>query len=162
MHIIVFRWIRSWRMPHRPQPPLPHAAPWVALAAAVTWASLGAVGNAHSQTPSAALPAMQTTGALHYACGGIGSDESTAMRAAMKHYPLSLLFARQDGDYLANLAVLIQPQNGTPLRFMASGPVCLLQLPPGPYTVQATTQDGVRQSHSVHVNRNGQTLNFRY
>lgn len=111
---------------------------------------------------AAALPAMQSTGALHYACGGIGSDESIAMRAAMKKHPLSLLFARKDGDYLANLSVVVQPDNGQALRFTAGGPICLLQLPTGSYTVTATTQDGMDQSQQIHVSHNGHTLDFRY
>ena len=51
------------------------------------------------------IPDMQQAGALRYSCGGIGEDESTLMRAAMKDYPLSLLFAQKDGAYLANVAV---------------------------------------------------------
>lgn len=38
--------------------------------------------------------------------------KSTAMRAAMKDYPLSLLFARADGAYEANVDVRITPQGG--------------------------------------------------
>ena len=35
-----------------------------------------------------------------HVCGGIGSDESVAIRAQIKDHPLSLLFARPDGAYL--------------------------------------------------------------
>ncbi len=33
------------------------------------------------------LPQAHTQGSLRYSCGGIGLDESTAMRAAMKEHP---------------------------------------------------------------------------
>lgn len=124
--------------------------------------------SAHSGTPPTPqathpdLPAMQTSGALQYACGGIDSDESAALRATMKRYPLSLLFARKDGDALANVAVLIQPASGSPMRFTASGPICLLQLPTGHYAIKATTQDGDSHTTMVHVTRTGHTLEFRY
>lgn len=126
----------------------------------------GLAATVQAQAPASSdappLPAFQTTGALHYACGGIGSDESTAMRAAMPGYPLSLLFARKNGDYLANLAVQVQGLSGGPQQFTATGPVCLLKLPPGRYTVKATSEEGVVQSQSVDVARNGHTLDFRY
>ncbi|RZI90620.1 MAG: carboxypeptidase regulatory-like domain-containing protein, partial [Variovorax sp.] len=54
-------------------------------------ASVAALGAAHAQ-----MPPMRGEGAARYVCGGIGSDESTAIRAAMKDHPLSLLFARAD------------------------------------------------------------------
>lgn len=126
-------------------------------------AALCAIGltGAHAQ-PDPALPAFQTAGPLQYACGGIGSDESTAMRDAMKGYPLSLLFASKGGDYLASLAVELLDAQGAATRFTAAGPVCLLQLPAGRYTVKATTQDGNTQTQAVDVGPRGRTLDFRY
>lgn len=121
-------------------------------------AGCGALAHAADETP---LPRMKTEGPLQYSCGGIGSDESTAMRAAMKDYPLSLLFSRKDGEYLANLAVAVQGGKNT-MEFTASGPICLLKLAPGRYTVTATTQDGQRQSQTVTVQQHGHTLDFRY
>ena len=117
-------------------------------------------GTAHAADGQG--PATHTAGALQYSCGGIGSDESTAMRSAMKDYPLSLLFARKDGEYLANLAVQIQGPKGEPMAFKASGPICLLKLPRGHYSVKATTQGGESQSQNVDVSHNGHTLDFRY
>ena len=126
------------------------------------WLLSGLCLGAHAQTAAPALPAFQTAGTLQYACGGIGIDESTAMRAAMPRYPLSLLFARAHGDYLANLAVQVQGPGGATERFTATGPVCLLQLPPGRYTVQATSEEGVVQQRSIQVGGSHRTLDFRF
>ena len=64
---------------------------WLCACAAAPW-----MAQAQSMPP--AVPAMRrrrrSGGRRSYVCGGIGSDESTAMRAAMKDHPLSLLFAR--------------------------------------------------------------------
>ena len=60
-------------------------------------ACLALSGIASIAAAQSATPAMRGDGAARYVCGGIGSDESTAMRAAMKDHPLSLLFARADG-----------------------------------------------------------------
>ena len=109
------------------------------------------------------IPALQSTGAVHYTCGGIGSDESTAMRSEMKNFPLSLLFAGKNGDYLADLHVEVQGSDAdSPVRFTATGPVCLLKLPSGNYTVKVTSKEGATQSKDVKVSRNGHKLDFRF
>lgn len=109
------------------------------------------------------LPAQQTSGALRYQCGGIGTDESTAMRAAMGRYPLSLLFARADGAYEADVGVRITAQGASAqtMTFNAAGPVCLLQLPAGSYRVEV---QGAGQSHARTVQIGGapKTLDFRF
>lgn len=107
------------------------------------------------------IPPMREQGTLQYSCGGIGLDESTAMRAAMKDYPLSLLFAAKDGEYLADIKVEIKGAKDS-YRFLAGGPVCLLKLPEGSYTVQATTRSGLTQSQQVHVGKGGHSLDIRF
>jgi hypothetical protein len=111
--------------------------------------------------PGAGMPAMRGEGNARYVCGGIGSDESTAMRAAMKDHPLSLLFARPDGAYLANVDVDIKGPTGSALRLRANGPVCLIDLPPGKYTVDASTE-GMSKSQSVTLGGGPRTVDFRF
>lgn len=109
-----------------------------------------------------AVPPMRSEGAVRYACGGIGVDESTAMRAAMKSHPLSLLFARNDGAYLADVTVtLTGGPGGAPVQLRAGGPVCLLNLPAGNYTVEAVT-DGMSKRQTVTVGGAPKTLDFRF
>ena len=125
------------------------AAPWMAPAQTM-------------QSGTGPMPAMKVQGAARYACGGIGSDESDAMRAAMKDHPLSLLFARTSGEYLANVDVTIKAAGGdTALAMRAAGPVCLIDLPAGRYTVEASTE-GMTKSHTVTVGRGSQTADFRF
>jgi hypothetical protein len=107
------------------------------------------------------MPRMRGEGNARYVCGGIGSDESTAMRAAMKDHPLSLLFARPDGAYLANVDVDIKGEGGSALRLRANGPVCLIDLPAGKYTVDASTE-GSSKSQSVTLGGAPRTLDFRF
>lgn len=108
-----------------------------------------------------AVPEMRSEGAVRYACGGIGVDESTAMRAAMKSHPLSLLFARADGAYLADVSVTLTGAGGAPVNLRASGPVCLLNLPAGSYTVEAATE-GASKRQTVTVGGAPKTLDFRF
>ena len=119
----------------------------------------GAVG-AQAQS---AMPQWKGEGAVRYVCGGIGSDESNAMRAAMKEHPLALLFARSDGAYLADVDVDIKGADGAPsLALRASGPVCLVDIPDGRYTVSARTTGGEAKSQAVTVGGGAKTASFRF
>lgn len=122
--------------------------------AASAWFSLPALAQGQ-------IPEMQEAGALRYSCGGIGEDESTAMRSAMKNYPLALLFAEKSGAYLANVTVDIRSKQVSS-QFTAEGPVCLIKLPAGSYKITATTKGGSSQSQSVQVGKTPRQLDFRY
>ncbi len=116
-------------------------------------------------TPASAqgVPPMKTDGAGGYVCGGIGIDQSTAFRSAMRKHPLSLLFARPNGDYLASVNVSIKGRGGDQaMGFEADGPVCLVDLPAGRYTVQATSA-GVTKSRALKVGKAGSAhADFRF
>jgi len=110
----------------------------------------------------AVTPAAQAPTAARHKCGGIGSDESAAMRAQMKDYPLALLFARAGGAYVANVDVaILGTQNAQSLNFRAAGPVCLIDLPAGTYNVQATSE-GVSKQQSVIIGSGSRTVDFRF
>jgi hypothetical protein len=127
----------------------------------------GAVA-AHAQSATSATPAMpawQGAGPTRYVCGGIGSDESNAMRAAMKEHPLSLLFARADGAYMASVDVAIKggdAGSSAALAFRAGGPVCLVDIPDGRYTIDVTTPGGQAKSQTVTVGGGAKTASFRF
>lgn len=112
--------------------------------------------------PAGALPPMRGEGAARYVCGGIGLDESTAFRAAMKDHPLALLFARADGAYVAEVRVRIEGADGRPvLALRAGGPVCLIDLPAGRYVVHAEAEGEVKQQ-PVNVGTGSRTADFRF
>lgn len=125
----------------------------VCACAAVPWAT---------QAQTAGLPAMKSQDAGRYVCGGVGSDESQALRAAMKDHPLSLLFARPGGAYLADVEVRVKDARGaTALALRTEGPVCLVDLPPGRYTIEAVS-DGVAKSQAVTLGDGPRTADFRF
>ena len=105
-------------------------------------------------TAQAALPAVQHQGSVQYISGGIGIDESEAMKAAAKDYPLSLTFAAQregKADYVASVAVVIRDAQGKEvLKTTAEGPYMLIKLPAGTYKVSAT-YEGRAQEREVNV-----------
>ena len=138
-----------------------HALSRTLLRAAALCACATAPWMAQAQTPVVA-PAMKVQDAGRYVCGGVGSDESEAMRAAMKDHPLSLLFARASGAYLADVDVMVKDdKGGTALAMRASGPVCLVDLPAGRYTVEAASE-GVTKSQAVTLGSGSKTADFRF
>jgi hypothetical protein len=147
-------------MPHTTRP-IPSRITAVRRPAAMLLALALGLGGFHASAQSQ-VPPMRGEGAARHVCGGIGSDESTAMRAAMKSHPLSLLFARADGSYLADVGVTIRDAKGaTALRLRADGPICLVDLPAGRYGVEAMA-DGRTQQREVELGRTPATADFRF
>lgn len=107
---------------------------------------------------SAALPQPKTEHGVTYLSGGIGEDESAAMKAEAKNYPLSVVFsAGKYGEYLAHVPVKITDRSGkVVLDTVSKGPILLVRLAPGRYTVTAT-RDGKTLRQAVEVKAKGDT-----
>lgn len=88
------------------------------------------------------LPALQQQGGIEYLTGGIGLEESTAIEAESRKWPLTLLFSArrwQRSVYTSDAKVTLRDGHGKPLlQVQADGPFLLLRLQPGSYTVEAT------------------------
>ena len=117
--------------------------------------ALGLAGAAFAQD---ALPPLQTSGGVSYMTGGIGLDESAAIKAAEKDFNLSLLFAQNKrGEYLADIKVSIADKAGkTVLKVVSGGPMLLVRLPAGAYKVSANHQ-GNTQVKALQVEAKGVT-----
>lgn len=114
--------------------------PMNALPCAVVLLSLCAALPTHAQI--SALPPVQTQGDIRYLSGGVGADETAAIKAETSRYALTLLFAaKSDGNdaYLASIPVSIQNSRGTQvLSTVTDGPYLLVNLVPGSYKVSAS------------------------
>jgi len=91
--------------------------------------------------------------------GGVGKDEADALKQQSADYALTLEFASarsaegdaSPGAYLADVRVDIRDAQGRQmLNTTAEGPLLLVRLPPGDYTVVADW-NGVRKQHSVDL-----------
>lgn len=111
------------------------------LMAAMFTAGILLASSAHAQTDSA-LPPVQKSGAVEYLSGGIGLEESTAIKGASRHWPLSLVFSVQaagKAEFASDVKLEIRDAKGVPvLETTASGPFLLAKLPPGSYSLRAT------------------------
>ncbi|WP_313621850.1 carboxypeptidase-like regulatory domain-containing protein [Achromobacter sp.] len=129
------------------------------MAAAMALGSMAIAGVL--STAQAGLPAVKHQGSVEYVSGGIGIDESEALKAAASNYPLALTFAAQRGggkaDYVADVTVAIRDaQGGNVLQATSEGPYMLVRLPAGKYRISATF-NGQPQEREVTVQNTGTT-----
>ncbi|AXF23983.1 hypothetical protein CUJ89_26890 [Burkholderia pyrrocinia] len=116
---------------------------------------VAATGSVLAAEP-ASLPPPEHAGKIAYLSGGIGSDQSTAIKQEMGKYSLVLEFAgrtRGGNDYLADIPVQITDAHAkTVLSTVTTGPFLLVSLPDGHYSVTATYNDQIkRRSFDVHA-----------
>ncbi|BCG04622.1 hypothetical protein PPGU19_091900 (plasmid) [Paraburkholderia sp. PGU19] len=98
---------------------------------------------------TSSLPPIQHQGNVVYLSGGIGSDQSAALKDEMHKYPLVLEFAgktHQGNEYLADVLVNITDMHGaTLLDTTSQGPFMLASLPNGRYRVTASYEGHTQQ-----------------
>lgn len=102
---------------------------------------------------SATVLAQPTAGTSRYAGidylnGGIGSEEADRMREMSAGYPVQMTFAQRNqgmDEFVADVNLRITDSRGrTVVDLLAQGPIFLLQVPPGSYTVEAEYQGEVK------------------
>lgn len=98
--------------------------------------------------------AAETAGAqqhVSFASGGIGASSQENLRARERDFNLKLVFTLAEGDYLADVNVVIRDPGGRiVLQHRAPGPFFMARLPGGSYQVN-TTYEGRTQSRNVSV-----------
>lgn len=118
------------------------AAP-LALALATAWPLAGLAMDKGEQN------------GIAYVTGGVGQDESTAIRGMARDYSLRLLAAAKSGEYVADVRVAIHDSGGKDvLSVTTQGPYLLARLAPGNYRIDAE-YGSARQSRQVRVPASG-------
>ena len=75
-----------------------------------------------------------------YISGGAGADAREELLAREKEYNLKIVAAEKSGDYLAGVKVVIESaKKAQMLDTTMTGPILLAKLPPGTYTIRATS-----------------------
>lgn len=109
------------------------------------------LGAILSLSALAAGPEEQTYGSTRYLTGGVGQDEQQSMREAAPRYPLAMTFTASTGQYLSDVKVTIKDRKGeTVLSAVSTGPMMLVNLAPGQYTVEAAFE-GKAQTRKVAI-----------
>lgn len=96
-----------------------------------------------------------------YLCGGVGEEESTAMKQAALDYDLMMTFAASNGSYLAGVKVEIADARGRPLlRTSCDAPIMLVDFEEsGTYRIRARANGhSVTSRTQVRVGRKVRTI----
>lgn len=100
---------------------------------------------------------------IQYLSGGIGADEQMMLQQAEAQYPVKIVFANSNGAYMSDVDVTVKNTSGeTVLGLTTDGPVLLMDLEPGNYTLSA--DDGVEvktQKLSVTDSTRTYTMHFK-
>jgi hypothetical protein len=132
-----------------------------------------AAQTALAQDNAPSLPATTTVGNASFLSGGIGLDESEAMKAAAPRYSLELVFSASAGKtaagagasaaYLADIHVKITDSAGkTVIDTVSQGPYLLANLPAGNYQVEASSGGAVKTQKTAVKKGGHQRLVFSW
>jgi hypothetical protein len=106
---------------------------------------IAATGGAALAQPDYAAPRAN---GVDYLNGGIGSEQADAMRRMGADYPVQMTFAERNGaadQFVADVHLRVTDSRGrTVVDLPSQGPIFLLQVPPGAYTVEAEHQGDVK------------------
>ncbi|WP_232439351.1 carboxypeptidase-like regulatory domain-containing protein [Burkholderia ubonensis] len=117
--------------------------------------AIGLAGQTVLADDASSLPPQNHEGQVAYVSGGIGSDQSAALKQQVRDYSLVLEFAGRTGsgnnEYLADIPVNVTDAHGRQvLSTVTEGPFLLAALPAGRYSVTAT-YNGQTQRRNVQV-----------
>jgi hypothetical protein len=92
--------------------------------------------------------------------GAVGLDEREQMMEAYDEYNLHLVFARRNGEFLADVKVTIEDARGdTVFEGISEGPLLFAALPRGNYRVTAE-YDGNAITRSLNVHAQSAPLRY--
>ena len=102
----------------------------------------------------AQIPQTQYSQGVSYITGGVGEEESTAILAEAKQWPLLLEFSQLEngrGVWIFGSQIkILNAKNTVVFDAKADGPYMLINLTAGDYAIQASYQ-GVEQKRSISV-----------
>jgi hypothetical protein len=107
---------------------------------------------------------VETVTATTYLNGGVGKDEESTLRRVAKEFPLRITFSeRKDGEFLADIPVVIADARGNPVfELPNAGPMLYVMLPNGKYKVSAQFR-GLTESQEVTLaGKDGKDLYFHW
>ncbi len=105
-------------------------------------------------------PRVQTAGGIEYLNGGAGDEARAAIAAQSAGFPLRLVFSIPSGAYAVADHVDIANAGGKVLAVDAAGPLLVVKVPPGDYTIDVTS-NGKSERRPIRVGTQAVTLNWR-
>ena len=139
---------------------------WVAasvFAACTAAASFLAVAqtDANSTTSTTGPPVQRSAGGIAYASGGVGDEDRAALSARQAELPFKLVLSNDAGEFIVASRLALRTPQGELLTLQDAGPIVMMKLPPGQYTLEATWH-GKTERRSVHATASAQTVNWSF
>lgn len=107
-------------------------------------------------------PRRSPAGGIATLSGGIGEDEVAALKAKEADYNVKLVFTLSEGNYVADVGVVLKNAKGeTVVERASDGPIFLARLPAGSYAAAATYR-GTTQTRSLKAGSRLHTEYFRW
>ena len=101
-------------------------------------------------TAASVLPKLQNANGIDYMNGGSGTEGVDYMKARGKEFSLQITFSGRGGEYGVAEKLVVASAGRELISVADAGPLMMLKLPPGNYTVEATFK-GVIEKRSVAV-----------
>lgn len=110
----------------------------------------------------ATVPAMQHGPAgIEYLNGGGGEEERAAMAARQSEFPFKVVMSAAGGQYVVADWLSVSTPQGELLVIRDAGPVVMMKLPPGHYSVEAIWK-GRTERRLIRLTTSAQTLEWRF
>jgi hypothetical protein len=96
-----------------------------------------------------------------YMSGGVGEEDRARMMARQGEFALKVVLSDPGGDYVvADKLSISTPQGEVLMTIRDAGPIVMIKLRPGQYTLEASWQ-GKTERRPVRVADSAQSLNWR-
>ncbi|HEY2560596.1 MAG TPA: hypothetical protein VGI48_12885 [Caldimonas sp.] len=106
-------------------------------------------------------PRVHSVAGVEYLNGGAGEEARAAIDAQREAFPLRLVFSVAGGAYVVADHVDVNSAKGKVLGVDNAGPMLLVKVPPGDYTVDAS-YGGKTEQRKVRIGRDAATVNWRW
>lgn len=107
------------------------------------------------------LEPKETGGGITYVSGGVGDAEFAAITQMESNFTTKFMFIGEGGIYLSSVSINIANADGTPiLNTVTDGPVLLINLAPGKYTIQVSS-GGISETKKVRLGKGPSVRYFR-
>ena len=117
---------------------------------------------------SPALTVLPRQGQMGYLNGGVGEEQADLMRDMSSHFPVRFTFSRHNGthntdEFVADVRLRVVDSAGrTVLNLTGQGPIFLLRLPEGSYSVEAEHNGEVKTRRFQVVGGRHQDIAFSW
>jgi len=96
------------------------------------------------------LPTVKTANGIDYMNGGAGAESVTYLKNRSAEFPLQIIFSGRGGEYGVAEKVSILSAEREVFTVPNAGPILMVKLPRGTYSVEATFK-GVAEKRKVSI-----------